>query len=75
MQELFNWSTVELERIEKEYPYIPGVLDGRGVVEQKLHFKEYNKRLAALKEKYENEPAEPVTKARIFNQTLKPTGT
>ena len=46
MQVLFDWSTTELARIRKEYPYVPGTLDGQGVVEQKKHFIEYNKRLA-----------------------------
>ena len=50
--ELFDWSTKELERIDKEYPGEPGVLDGPQMAENKKHFREYNRRLLALKDKY-----------------------
>jgi len=50
-KKLFDWSTQELIRIEKEFPLEPG-LDGQAVLENKNHFREYNKRLLELKEKY-----------------------
>ena len=53
MKALFDWSTDELSRIESEYPDIIGALDGLGDRARKLHFAEYNNRLAALKNKYE----------------------
>jgi len=71
MKALYDWSTAELERIEKEYPPMSGSLDGQYVVEEKKHFNEYNKRLDALKKKYE---AEPVTMSRTFNQVRKRAG-
>ena len=52
-ERLFDWSTKELERIDEKYPFEKGVgLDGPEVIEQKEHFREYNKRLLALKAKY-----------------------
>ena len=71
MLALFDWSTVELERIDREYPDIPGALDGPSCQAQKLHFKEYNKRLAILKEQY---TTEATVQSKTFNQLLQ-TGT
>jgi len=68
MQALYDWSTAELEQIEKDYPYVSGVLDGYGVVAQKAHFAEYNKRLEALHKKY---PAPSVVKSQTFGQILR----
>jgi len=68
MQALFDWSTDELERIEREYPYASGILDGRGVAAQKEHFKEYNNRLASLEEQY---ASSPVAKTQTFSQVRK----
>ena len=52
-RELFDWSTEELTRIDKEYPdNLQKGLDGPGDFERKKHFREYNKRLFELKAKY-----------------------
>ena len=52
-RQLFDWSTGELERIDKKYLSIPQHgLDGAEVVERKEHFQEYNRRLKELKAKY-----------------------
>ena len=67
-QALLDWSTAELDRIAKEFPYIPGQLDGYGVVAQKAHMKEFNERVVALHAKYDN--VNPVTKSRTFNEIL-----
>jgi hypothetical protein len=67
MKELFNWSTAELEKIEKAHPYTPGVLDGGESAAQKAHIKEYNDRITALHMKYGNTP---VTKAQTFNRLI-----
>ena len=69
MQILFDWSTGELDRIDKEFPYVSGGLDGEGVVARKTHFKEYNRRLAILKMKYENTSTK---KVQIFDEMLQP---
>jgi|GEM_PF-6634794 len=53
MNALYDWSTVELKRIEKSHPDIQGALGGSaGSKERKAHFKEYNRRLDAIKAKY-----------------------
>ena len=53
MNVLYDWSTIELERIEKEYPDVQGAMGGSSASkERKAHFKEYNRRLDVLKEKY-----------------------
>ena len=49
--ELFEWASKELERIDKECPPEPG-LDGKHTTESKKAFKEFNRRLLALKDKY-----------------------
>ena len=60
MRELFDWSTAELEKIEKSHPYTPGVLDGSESAAQKAHIKEYNNRVAALHMKYSSVPVAKV---------------
>ena len=65
LQALLEWSTGELDRIEKEFPYVSGALDGGGVVAQKAHYEEYNKRLAVLQIQY---ASLPVVKSQTFNQ-------
>lgn len=70
-QALFDWSTAELEKIEKAHPYTPGVLDGGESAAQKAHIKEYNERLIALHSKYSGAS---VTKAQTFNQLRQPAG-
>lgn len=65
LKSLFDWSTAELEKIEKEYPYIPGVLDSKETSAQKAHIKEYNARIEALHKKYDQAP---VVKPQTFSQ-------
>ena len=67
MQDLFDWSTNELKRIDEAYPDVIGVLDGQGEQMRKLHFQEYNARLLALKEKY---AIVSTTKSQTFNDVL-----
>ena len=58
MNFLYDWSTDELERIEKTFPDVQGALGGSACSkERKAHFKEYNRRLDALKLKYALAPA------------------
>jgi len=71
MQTIALWMEAELERIESEYPPVPG-LDGSAVIARKAVFAEYNKRLAALKLKYPDTTA--VEKARTFGQLIHSVG-
>ena len=70
MQILFDWSTGELERIEKEYPDVRGSFGGNaGGVARKKHFKEYNRRLDILKVQYANAQ---IVKVQTFSEMLQP---
>ncbi|MCL2388116.1 MAG: hypothetical protein FWC89_11315 [Defluviitaleaceae bacterium] len=75
-QALLDWYDTELDKA-KDLPDDGVGLDAcseRAQQEMKID-KEYRQKLLILKQKYETKPAEPVTKAKTFNQALQPTGT